>query len=72
MVRILIRGGGFGGVNAALTLEKLPKAELDRGEVELGPGLLRRDRAPGRPLATHHAEGEELTDDRPVAPAPLG
>ena len=36
MVRILILGGGFGGVYAALTLEKLLKAELDRGEVELG------------------------------------
>jgi NADH dehydrogenase len=34
--RILILGGGFGGVYAALTLEKLLKAELRRGEVELG------------------------------------
>jgi NADH:ubiquinone reductase (H+-translocating) len=41
MVRILILGGGFGGVYAALTLEKLLKAELDRGEVELG--LVSRD-----------------------------
>ena len=32
MMRILILGGGFGGVYAALTLEKLLKAELDRGE----------------------------------------
>lgn len=41
MTRILILGGGFGGVYAALTLEKLLKAELDRGEVELG--LVSRD-----------------------------
>jgi NADH dehydrogenase len=41
MKRILILGGGFGGVYAALTLEKLLKAELDRGEVELG--LVSRD-----------------------------
>jgi NADH dehydrogenase len=33
--RILIVGGGFGGVYTALTLEKLLKAELRRGEVEL-------------------------------------
>ena len=41
MKRILILGGGFGGVYAALTLEKLLKAGLDRGEVELG--LVSRD-----------------------------
>jgi NADH dehydrogenase len=41
MKRILILGGGFGGVYTALTLEKLLKAELDRGEVELG--LVSRD-----------------------------
>jgi NADH dehydrogenase len=34
--RILILGGGFGGVYTALTLEKLLKAEIRRGEVELG------------------------------------
>jgi len=34
--RILILGGGFGGVYTALTLEKLLKAEIGRGEVELG------------------------------------
>ena len=34
--RILIVGGGFGGVYTALTLEKLLKTELRRGEVELG------------------------------------
>jgi NADH:ubiquinone reductase (H+-translocating) len=34
--RILILGGGFGGVYAALTLEKALKAEIGRGEVELG------------------------------------
>jgi NADH:ubiquinone reductase (H+-translocating) len=39
--RILILGGGFGGVHTALTLEKLLKRELDRGEVELG--LVNRD-----------------------------
>jgi len=39
--RILILGGGFGGVYTALTLEKLLKAELGRGEVELG--LVSRD-----------------------------
>src|SRR6266542_5364636 len=39
--RILILGGGFGGVYTALTLEKLLKAELDRGEVQLG--LVNRD-----------------------------
>jgi NADH dehydrogenase len=39
--RILILGGGFGGVYTALTLEKLLKAELDRGEIELG--LVNRD-----------------------------
>src|SRR5262250_1152847 len=36
MTRILILGGGFGGVYTALGLEKLLKAELDRGQVELG------------------------------------
>jgi len=35
-VRILILGGGFGGVYTALTLEKLLAAEIRRGEVELG------------------------------------
>ena len=40
-VRILILGGGFGGVYTALTLEKLLKAQLDRGLVELG--LVNRD-----------------------------
>jgi NADH:quinone reductase (non-electrogenic) len=39
--RILILGGGFGGVYTALTLEKRLKAELRRGEVELG--LVSRD-----------------------------
>src|SRR5215468_3971662 len=39
--RILIRGGGFGGVYTALTLERLLRDELDRGEVELG--LISRD-----------------------------
>ena len=39
--RILILGGGFGGVYTALTLEKLLRRELDRGEVELG--LISRD-----------------------------
>ena len=34
--RILILGGGFGGVYTALTLEKLLKPEIARGEVELG------------------------------------
>src|SRR5439155_1753592 len=34
--RILILGGGFGGVYTALTLEKLLKAEIRRGDVELG------------------------------------
>src|SRR4029453_3521698 len=34
--RILILGGGFGGVYTALTLEKTLKAEIRRGEVELG------------------------------------
>jgi NADH:ubiquinone reductase (H+-translocating) len=34
--RILILGGGFGGVYTALTLEKLLKSEIRRGEVELG------------------------------------
>jgi NADH:ubiquinone reductase (H+-translocating) len=34
--RILILGGGFGGVYTALTLEKLLRAEIRRGEVELG------------------------------------
>jgi NADH dehydrogenase len=34
--RILILGGGFGGVYTALTLEKLLKREIARGEVELG------------------------------------
>ena len=39
MKRILILGGGFGGVYAALTLEKLLKAALNRVEVELSrPG----------------------------------
>jgi NADH dehydrogenase len=39
--RILILGGGFGGVYTALTLEKLLKQELRRGEVEIG--LVSRD-----------------------------
>src|SRR5438309_5207717 len=39
--RILILGGGFGGVYAALTLEKLLGREIRRGEVELG--LISRD-----------------------------
>ena len=34
--RILILGGGFGGVYTALTLEKLLKREIARGEVALG------------------------------------
>jgi NADH:ubiquinone reductase (H+-translocating) len=34
--RVLILGGGFGGVYTALTLEKLLKNEIRRGEVELG------------------------------------
>jgi NADH:quinone reductase (non-electrogenic) len=34
--RILILGGGFGGVYTALTLEKLLKPEIRRGDVELG------------------------------------
>jgi NADH dehydrogenase len=34
--RVLILGGGFGGVHTALTLEKLLGAEIRRGEVELG------------------------------------
>lgn len=34
--RILILGGGFGGVYTALTLEKLLKREIRRGEVEVG------------------------------------
>jgi NADH dehydrogenase len=40
-VRILILGGGFGGVYTALTLEKLLKRELREGRVELG--LVSRD-----------------------------
>jgi NADH:ubiquinone reductase (H+-translocating) len=39
--RIVILGGGFGGVYTALSLEKLLRSELDRGEVELG--LVSRD-----------------------------
>ncbi len=34
--RILILGGGFGGVYTALTLEKLLKREIRRGDVEVG------------------------------------
>ena len=34
--RILILGGGFGGVYTALTLEKLLRDEIRRGDVELG------------------------------------
>jgi NADH:ubiquinone reductase (H+-translocating) len=34
--RILILGGGFGGVYTALALAKLLKSEIHRGEVELG------------------------------------
>jgi len=34
--RILILGGGFGGVYTALTLEKLLAKEIARGDVELG------------------------------------
>ena len=39
--RVLILGGGFGGVYTALTLEKLLKRELRRGEIEIG--LVSRD-----------------------------
>src|SRR5260370_14705433 len=39
--RVLILGGGFGGVYTALTLEKLLKRELRCGEI--GIGLVRRD-----------------------------
>src|SRR5499433_3749897 len=39
--RILILGGGFGGVYTALTLEKILKRELGRGEVEIA--LVSRD-----------------------------
>ena len=39
--RILILGGGFGGVYTALTLEKILKRELRRGEVEIA--LVSRD-----------------------------
>jgi NADH:ubiquinone reductase (H+-translocating) len=39
--RILILGGGFGGVYTALTLEKRLKAEIDRGAVQIG--LISRD-----------------------------
>ena len=39
--RILILGGGFGGVYTALTLEKTLKRELGRGEVEIA--LVSRD-----------------------------
>src|SRR3970040_2858310 len=34
--RLLILGGGFGGVYTAIALEKLLRRELRRGEVELG------------------------------------
>ncbi len=40
-IRILILGGGFGGVYAALALEKLLRRELRGGRVELG--LVNRD-----------------------------
>ena len=39
--RILILGGGFGGVYTALTLERILKRELKRGEVEIA--LVSRD-----------------------------
>ena len=39
--RILIIGGGFGGVYTAITLEKLLKREIRGGQVELG--LVSRD-----------------------------
>jgi len=39
--RILILGGGFGGVYTALNLETILKRELKRGEVEIG--LVSRD-----------------------------
>ena len=39
--RILILGGGFGGVYTAITLEKLLKREISEGRVELG--LVSRD-----------------------------
>ena len=41
MTRIVILGGGFGGVYTALTLEKRLRRELDRGLVELA--LVSRD-----------------------------
>jgi NADH:ubiquinone reductase (H+-translocating) len=34
--RLLILGGGFWGLYTALTLEKLLKSEIRRGEVQLG------------------------------------
>ena len=39
--RILILGGGFGGVYTALTLERVLRRELERGEVEIA--LVSRD-----------------------------
>ena len=39
--RILILGGGFGGVYTALTLERVLRRELKRGEVEIA--LVSRD-----------------------------
>jgi NADH dehydrogenase FAD-containing subunit len=44
MKKILILGGGFGGVYTALTLEKLLKREIRVKEVEIG--LVSRPRAP--------------------------
>src|SRR4029450_9187378 len=39
--RVLILGGGFGGVYTALNLEKILRRELTRGEVEIA--LVSRD-----------------------------
>jgi NADH dehydrogenase FAD-containing subunit len=69
MKRILILGGGFGGVYAALTLEKRLKAELDRGEVELG---LQTRRAGATADAALLSSGERLPTRTLVSTVPSG
>src|SRR5207247_7270908 len=72
--RIVILGGGFGGVYTALTLEKLLRRELDRGEVERG--LISRDNyivfQPMRPEANSGSIGivDTVSPTRRRAPPP--
>ena len=81
MKRILILGGGFGGVYATTrSLTAVNVLAVDRDAFQalfstLPPlrmffGRLIEDRM--APIATPHVEGEAVADDRPAAPALVG